>query len=184
MTPELPRAPRSRAEAVDWRPPAPASWRAPCLRAPAAAVPMVMDILVPVSPSGTGNTFRSLMACFWAVMAAAPWSTICLKTAPRRYCCIMARLFPSLRHGQQCMESTQTFTSRTVDAGVLGDHIAHLAHDGAADSGQVDAVFHDDVQLDGDGVVFVIGDLDALAHGLPPQQVDQTVGHGAVRPCP
>ena len=40
--------------------------------ASAAAVPMVRDILVPVSPSGTGNTFSSLMACFWALMEADP----------------------------------------------------------------------------------------------------------------
>ena len=70
MTPELPRAPRSRAEAVTE-----AAWSTVVgvvLRSSVTAVPMVMDILVPVSPSGTGNTFRSLMACFWAVMAAAP----------------------------------------------------------------------------------------------------------------
>ena len=47
-------------------------------RSASAAVAMVMDILVPVSPSGTGNTLRSLMACFWAVMAAAPLHEIWL----------------------------------------------------------------------------------------------------------
>ena len=41
-----------------------------------AAVPMVKDMLVPVSPSGTGKTFRSLMACFWALMEAEPWITM------------------------------------------------------------------------------------------------------------
>ena len=68
ITPELPRAPRSRAEAV-----APAAWPtvSQCfLRISAAAAPMVRVMLVPVSPSGTGNTFRSLMDCFWALMAA------------------------------------------------------------------------------------------------------------------
>ena len=48
----------------------------------AAAVWMVRLILVPVSPSGTGNTFRSLMACFSRVIQAAPKATICLKAPP------------------------------------------------------------------------------------------------------
>ena len=74
MTPELPRAPRSRAEALvaaawlmDWE---------GFFRASVAAVPMVRDILVPVSPSGTGNTFSSLMLCFCAPMEAAAWMTM------------------------------------------------------------------------------------------------------------
>ena len=37
-----------------------------------AAAPMVRLMLVPVSPSGTGNTFKSLMDCFSAWIAAAP----------------------------------------------------------------------------------------------------------------
>ena len=68
MTPELPRAPRSSAEAA-----ALAAWPTPscCFFFMSwAAAPMVRVMLVPVSPSGTGNTFRSLMACFWALMAA------------------------------------------------------------------------------------------------------------------
>ena len=44
----------------------------------------------------------------------------------------------------------------------------------------VDAVFHDDVELNGNGFVLVIDHVDALAHGLPPQQVHKTVRHGAV----
>ena len=55
-----------------------------------------------------------------------------------------------------------------------------LAHNGAADRGNIDSVFHNDVQLDGNGAVLVIGDLHALAHGFPPQQVHQAVGHTAV----
>ena len=55
----------------------PRSWVSP-LRSSVAAVPMVRLMLVPVSPSGTGNTFRSLIFCFCRVMAAAPWSTMCL----------------------------------------------------------------------------------------------------------
>ena len=60
MTPELPRAPRSRAEAVI---------EAACsivsgvfFRSSATAAAIVMDILVPVSPSGTGKTFSALMS--------------------------------------------------------------------------------------------------------------------------
>ena len=36
------------------------------------------------------------------------------------------------------------------------------------------------VQLDGNGVVLVINDLHALAHGLRTQQMDDAVGHAAV----
>ena len=55
----------------------------------------------------------------------------------------------------------------------------HLAHNGAADSGDVDAVLDNDMQADGDRGVPVVEDLDALAHGLLAQQVDQAVGHRA-----
>ena len=75
MTPEFPRAPRSRALAAVW---ATSPTVAHCFFfSSAAAALMVRLILVPVSPSGTGNTFRSLMCCFWALMAAAAWMTIC-----------------------------------------------------------------------------------------------------------
>ena len=62
MTPELPRAPRSSAPALmdSALPRSSVGF----FLASAAAVPMVRDILVPVSPSGTGNTFSSLMLCF------------------------------------------------------------------------------------------------------------------------
>ena len=65
------------------------------------------------------------------------------------------------------------------NAGDPGDVIAQAVDDGLADGGQVDAVFHDDVELDGDGVILVVGDADTLAHGLPPEEVDETVRHGA-----
>ena len=70
MTPELPRAPRSRAEAVTE---AACPTVSACFSASAVtAAPMVRLMLVPVSPSGTGNTFKSLMDCFSAWIAAAP----------------------------------------------------------------------------------------------------------------
>ena len=75
MTPEFPRAPRSSAEAVAWA--ALPTVSKDCFFISAAAAPMDRLILVPVSPSGTGNTFRSLMRCFSARMAAAAWMTIC-----------------------------------------------------------------------------------------------------------
>jgi len=65
--------------------------------------------------------------------------------------------------------------------GGLADHIADLAHNGAADRHQVDSVLHDDVQLDGDGPVLVVIYLDALRHGLPLEEMDQAVGLGADR---
>jgi len=43
-----------------------------------AAAAMVRLMLVPVSPSGTGKTLRSLIFCFCRAMAAEPCSTICL----------------------------------------------------------------------------------------------------------
>jgi hypothetical protein len=35
------------------------------------------------------------------------------------------------------------------------------------------------MEADGDGGVLVVDDLDALAHGLLAEEVDQAVGHGA-----
>ena len=61
MTPELPRAPRSMADAATLE--ASYSPGSSVLRRSAAAELMVMDILVPVSPSGTGKTFSSFRAC-------------------------------------------------------------------------------------------------------------------------
>ena len=42
----------------------------------ADAAVMVIDIFVPVSPSGTGNTFSSLICSFCSVMASAPSVTM------------------------------------------------------------------------------------------------------------
>ena len=67
------------------------------------------------------------------------------------------------------------------DSGVLADLVLHLAHNGAAGGGDVDAVFHDDVEPDRHSVVLIIYDLDAFAHGFLAQEVDQTVSHGAER---
>ena len=61
MTPELPLAPLSMADAAILAALSRAGSSA--LRRSAAAEPLVMDILVPVSPSGTGKTFSSLSAC-------------------------------------------------------------------------------------------------------------------------
>ena len=41
-------------------------------------------------------------------------------------------------------------------AGGLADHIAHFAHNGAADRHQIHSVFHDDVQFDGDGTALPV----------------------------
>ena len=64
MTPEFPRAPRRRAaEATS----AVSLTEGDFSRASSrAAADRVMDILVPVSPSGTGNIFSSSTDCFWA----------------------------------------------------------------------------------------------------------------------
>ncbi|EJX02095.1 hypothetical protein EVA_09799 [gut metagenome] len=84
ITPELPRAPRSMAEAAIF-----AAWPrsgSSALRRSAAAALMVMDILVPVSPSGTGNTFSSLSACLLISIAAAALIIILRKSAPLITC--------------------------------------------------------------------------------------------------
>ncbi|CAN3972874.1 Transcriptional regulator, AbrB family, partial [Dysosmobacter welbionis] len=85
----------------------------------------------------------SLMACFWAVMTAAPWSTIRLNSAPV-ICSFICLVPPSQGHGIHAHVHVLD-----GDAGVPGDDIAHFIHDGAADCGEIDAVFHDDVELDG-----------------------------------
>ena len=88
MTPELPRAPRSRADAVVLDASAMLSgW---VRLSSVTAVWIVRLMFVPVSPSGTGNTFRSLMACFCWVIQAAPKTIICLKTPPLIRC-VMVR---------------------------------------------------------------------------------------------
>ena len=63
ITPELPLAPRSRAEAATLEVSETAGSLS--ISSSRAAAPMVMDILVPVSPSGTGKTFNSSTDCFW-----------------------------------------------------------------------------------------------------------------------
>ena len=44
---------------------------------------------------------------------------------------------------------------------------------------RVYTIVHDNMQLDGDGAVLVVNDLDALGHGFPPEQVNQAVRLGA-----
>ena len=80
ITPELPRAPRSSAEAAVSA--AFASVGSSSLSSSVMADAMVMDILVPVSPSGTGNTFSSLARSLFSAMASAPSITMDLKSAP------------------------------------------------------------------------------------------------------
>ena len=86
MTPEFPRAPRSSADAA-----VSATWEtvtsSPISSRARSAAPMVMDILVPVSPSGTGYTFSSSTERFlFAMLIAAdiiaslssfPFITVC-----------------------------------------------------------------------------------------------------------
>ena len=47
---------------------------------------MVMDMLVPVSPSGTGNTFSSLIDCLWISIEAAALMISLRKSAPLMVC--------------------------------------------------------------------------------------------------
>ncbi len=68
MTPELPRAARSRAEATQSA--AEATVSNSFFRSSCAARSMVRPMFVPVSPSGTGKTFRSLIVCTLACSAA------------------------------------------------------------------------------------------------------------------
>ena len=68
ITPELPRAPRSMALAAQ----SAAALRLSNsrLRSSVAAAPIVRDMFVPVSPSGTGKTFSSFMSCRFCSSAA------------------------------------------------------------------------------------------------------------------
>ena len=45
---------------------------------------------------------------------------------------------------------------------------------------RVDAVFHNNMKFNGDGVIVMIGDADAFAHRFPAQQMDKSIRHGAV----
>ena len=61
----------------------------------------------------------------------------------------------------------------------LGDEIADLADDGGRDRAEIDILVDHDVQVDGEGIVGVERDLDALAHGFLAQQMHKPVRHGA-----
>ena len=80
ITPELPRAPRSMAEAILSA--VLVSVSSPALRSSSAAAFRVMLILVPVSPSGTGKTFSSLICCLWFSTEAAALRIILRRPAP------------------------------------------------------------------------------------------------------
>ena len=134
----------------------------------------VSDMLVPRIAIGHGKDVQVVDGLLLGRDDAAPWSTIRLNSAPV-ICSFICLVPPSQGHGIHAHVHVLD-----GDAGVPGDDIAHFIHDGAADRGEIDAVFHDDVELDGDGVVVVISDADALAHGLPAQQMHQAVRHGAV----
>ena len=108
MTPELPRAPRSRALAVMDEARSTVAGLRFCSSCAAAC--MVRLILVPVSPSGTGKTLRSLMLCFSLAIEAAPKISISWKTGPVMVSCIGK--VPPLVY--MVMLSTQTFTPRTT----------------------------------------------------------------------
>ena len=71
MTPELPRAPRSMAEAAVFAA-SPTVQLSSMACSSRTAAPTVMPMLVPVSPSGTGNTFSSSTRERWLLMLFAP----------------------------------------------------------------------------------------------------------------
>ena len=84
MTPEFPRAPRKSADAVI----SAAFVKESGLRffKSCAAAASVMLIFVPVSPSGTGKTFSSLIFCFFSSIAALADTIIRPKAAPSMEC--------------------------------------------------------------------------------------------------
>ena len=80
ITPELPLAPRSIAEAVI---PAASPAQVPSKSSSAATAALtVIDIFVPVSPSGTGKILRSFILFFWFEILFAPEITACLRICP------------------------------------------------------------------------------------------------------
>ena len=63
-----------------------------------------------------------------------------------------------------------------LGAGAVGHHIANLGNNGSAHGVQVYVVVHDNMQINGNGVVLVELDMHALAHGFPAEQMVQAVG--------
>ena len=63
--------------------------------------------------------------------------------------------------------------------GALGHHIADLADDGCAHGGQIHAVVHHDVHIDGNGIILVELHPHALGHGFLAQQMVNAVGNRA-----
>src|SRR5699024_5740036 len=136
---------------------------------------MVMDILVPVSPSGTGNTFSSFSACLFISMAAAALIIILRKSAPLMIC---FNSFPSEfltdHHRIDIHVHGTDFRSRA-----LGNHITELGKYGGAHGAGVGVVVDDGVQINGNGIVLVEVNPDALSHGFLAQQVVNTIGNTA-----
>ena len=110
ITPEFPRAPRSRAPAA-FSETFPTGIDADSLRISAAAFAIVSDMLVPVSPSGTGKTLRSFTGCLFRSIAAAALRIMFLKSAP---VIVFFKVKPPFAQARRLcytvMESTKTFT--------------------------------------------------------------------------
>ena len=96
ITPELPLAPRRDPEEIAFA----ISFIAGLFNAVTsfAADIIVIDILVPVSPSGTGNTFNSLIHSFFDSRFLAPARNIFCTSAASIV--VVATLFPPFCHKQ------------------------------------------------------------------------------------
>ena len=104
ITPELPLAPRSSAEAAVFAT-TPASTSSGRFLSSATLLPMVIDIFVPVSPSGTGKTLSSSTDFFWlemllAALISASRSTLPFITGSSSYTMLCPELFNQQVHQQ------------------------------------------------------------------------------------
>ena len=111
-------------------------WPAPRRRerscaAPSAAVSMVMDILVPVSPSGHGEYVQIVDGLLLGRDSGGAVQDHLLE---KRAGDLLYSFFCCPPH--RIMESTHTSTVADLHAGVLIHHVAYLVHDGAADCGE------------------------------------------------
>src|SRR5699024_3384783 len=161
ITPELPRAPRSMAEAALLLTSATVQVSA-IFSSSVRAAPMVMLMLVPVSPSGTGKTFSSSTRVRWLEMLLAPEIIASRRILPviMYYTSIIGLLTDRAASVGGDIVHIHIHAGHLQAGGML-DFIAHAVGDALGDGGDVQAIAHCNVQRDLQRAVFLL-DCNAL----------------------
>src|SRR5450759_620038 len=169
MTPELPRAPMSDPWVTAWQT-SPSGASSPSLAISTTTASIVSDMLVPVSPSGTGNTLSLLTSSLRSLSAEAAASIRTWNDGPLR----------SLMHALP-FGSLADFDALHVDLdgldldlGVGGHHVLHAVGHVVTHLGQVRAVLGDDIEVDAHSVANAL-DCDSPAKLVEREKLRDTV---------